>query len=66
MVILRYFISIPTIFFKQSSDEVWVVDIIEPNSILSQDNPQTTSQILGLVSYVQNVKTDSPVTVVSR
>uniref|UniRef100_A0A8W8P0A2 protein-tyrosine-phosphatase n=1 Tax=Magallana gigas TaxID=29159 RepID=A0A8W8P0A2_MAGGI len=50
---------------EKSSDEVWVVEIIEPNSVLSQDNPETTSQILGLVSFVQNVKTDNPVTVVS-
>ncbi|XP_065921961.1 receptor-type tyrosine-protein phosphatase epsilon [Magallana gigas] len=51
---------------EKSSDEVWVVEIIEPNGVLSQDNPETTSQILGLVSFVQNVKTDNPVTVVSR
>ncbi|XP_052695401.1 receptor-type tyrosine-protein phosphatase epsilon-like [Crassostrea angulata] len=51
---------------EKSSDEVWVVEIIDPNSILSQDNPQTTSQILGLVSFVQNVKADNPVIVVSR
>uniref|UniRef100_A0A8W8NVC3 protein-tyrosine-phosphatase n=1 Tax=Magallana gigas TaxID=29159 RepID=A0A8W8NVC3_MAGGI len=51
---------------EKSSDGVWVVEIIEPISVLSQDNPETTSQILGLVSFVQNVKTDNPVTVVSR
>lgn len=63
---IQLFYIITRFFFYQSSDEVWVVEIIEPISVLSQDNPETTSQILGLVSFVQNVKTDNPVTVVSR
>uniref|UniRef100_A0A8W8NTG7 protein-tyrosine-phosphatase n=1 Tax=Magallana gigas TaxID=29159 RepID=A0A8W8NTG7_MAGGI len=51
---------------NEKSNETWSVNVIEPSSVLALDNSQTVSQILGLVSFTQNITTNNPIVVVSR
>ncbi|XP_065922384.1 uncharacterized protein [Magallana gigas] len=51
---------------EECSDGPWSIEIVEPMFTLTKDYSQTASQILSLVSFVQSVKTQNPITVVSR
>ncbi|XP_052695813.1 receptor-type tyrosine-protein phosphatase mu-like [Crassostrea angulata] len=51
---------------EECSDRPWSIEIVEPMCTLTKDYSQTASQILSLVSFVQSVKTQNPITVVSR
>eukprot|EP00105_Crassostrea_gigas_P025418 XP_011445994.2 PREDICTED: receptor-type tyrosine-protein phosphatase kappa [Crassostrea gigas] len=51
---------------NEKSNETWSVNVIQPSSILTLDNLQTVSQILGLVSFTQNITTNNPIIVFSR
>nr|XP_034316881.1 receptor-type tyrosine-protein phosphatase epsilon-like isoform X2 [Crassostrea gigas] len=51
---------------KEKSNETWSVNVIEPSSVLALDSSQTVSQILGLVSFAQNITTNNPIIVLSR
>uniref|UniRef100_K1QY72 Receptor-type tyrosine-protein phosphatase T n=1 Tax=Magallana gigas TaxID=29159 RepID=K1QY72_MAGGI len=51
---------------ESKSNETWSVNVIQPSSILTLDNLQTVSQILGLVSFTQNITTNNPIIVFSR
>nr|XP_034316292.1 receptor-type tyrosine-protein phosphatase epsilon [Crassostrea gigas] len=51
---------------SEKSNETWSVNVIQPSCVLTMDSSQTVSQLLGLVSFTQNITTNNPIIVVSR
>eukprot|EP00105_Crassostrea_gigas_P000847 XP_011412802.1 PREDICTED: receptor-type tyrosine-protein phosphatase epsilon-like [Crassostrea gigas] len=54
------------IFNKGKEDKECLVEFVEPLYRVNLKESQTASQILGLVSLVEKIETDNPITVVSR
>uniref|UniRef100_A0A8W8NXZ0 protein-tyrosine-phosphatase n=1 Tax=Magallana gigas TaxID=29159 RepID=A0A8W8NXZ0_MAGGI len=51
---------------KANGDQTWSADLIEPMFSLDPGDPRAISQIVGLVSFVQNTETEGPIIVISR
>nr|XP_034322492.1 receptor-type tyrosine-protein phosphatase kappa-like [Crassostrea gigas] len=51
---------------KANGDQTWSADLIEPIFSLDPGDPRAISQIVGLVSFVQNTETEGPIIVISR
>lgn len=54
------------IVLNQNGDQTWSADLIEPIFSLDPGDPRAISQIVGLVSFVQNTETEGPIIVISR
>lgn len=54
------------VFFFKLNDKAWSVEITEPLNGLQENNSNTVTHILGLVSFARNTKTEGPIVVMSR
>lgn len=52
--------------FFQFNDKAWSVEITEPLNGLQENNSETVTHILGLVSFARNTETEGPIVVMSR
>nr|XP_022309914.1 receptor-type tyrosine-protein phosphatase T-like [Crassostrea virginica]XP_022309915.1 receptor-type tyrosine-protein phosphatase T-like [Crassostrea virginica] len=51
---------------EESAKQQWSIEIVEPTSDLITDHPNTVLQILKLVKFVGNIKTEAPIIVISK
>uniref|UniRef100_A0A8W8P2I2 protein-tyrosine-phosphatase n=1 Tax=Magallana gigas TaxID=29159 RepID=A0A8W8P2I2_MAGGI len=51
---------------ESNGDQTWSADLVEPIFSLDPGDPRAISQIVGLVSFVQNTETEGPIIVISR
>lgn len=63
---IKFVKSLQSYFASQIKDKGCLVKFVEPMYSLNMNESHTAYQILDLVSSVEKIETDNPITVVSR